>query len=184
MGDSPEFAVSAQTRGKSWVWPNCRWPSLSHGLGQVGESYPCKHCRVEWCQQQLGAQLAPAFRSFTQIGIHRAVAGSLRLTLGAQGSSRYVYWYINNPLNTWSLGDPPLPGTFLSDALEFPIWDLFPDLLSVWKKSCSWEMPQRDNLEIPTRAIRKLCENLKLWNMGKTHLLILWNKTATQHNFL
>lgn len=48
---------SFQTHGKSRMWPNCRWPSQSHGLWQGGDSYPCKHCCVQWCQEQLGAQL-------------------------------------------------------------------------------------------------------------------------------
>lgn len=46
-------------------------------------------------------------------------------------------------------------------------------------------MPQRANLEMPTGGIRKLWENLKLWDsMSKTHLPILWNKTGIQHNLL
>jgi len=39
---------------------------------------------------------------------------------------------------------------------------LLPDLLSVQKRSRSSKMHQRDNLGMPTGAIRRLWENLKV----------------------
>lgn len=156
--------------------------SLSHEPGQGVNSHLCQHCLYEMMSGTAGNTACSCIHQhFTQAGTCRAAAASPRRALGPQGWFKYVYWHINTPLSTWALRDPSLP----DDALESPNWDLFPDLLSVQKKSWSWEMPQRDNLGMPTRAIRKVWENLKMWDRRiKTHLSILWNKTEIQHNLL
>lgn len=130
-GVTARAAASAQASGKSWIQPNWRRLSLSREPGQVGKSYLCQHC---FCEIMSGTGRSTAcsciHQPFTQTGTHGAAAGSPRRALGAYDWSRYAYWYINTPLNTWALGDPSLP----DGALEFPNWDLFSDLLSVQKK--------------------------------------------------
>lgn len=137
----------------------------------MGKSYLCQHCPYDMVSGGAGSIAWPCIHQpFTQTGTHRAAAGSPRRALGAQCSSRYVWWCVNTPLNTGALRDPCLS----DDALKFLNWDLYPDLLSVQKKkkkSWSWEMSQRHNLGMPTGAVRKLWENLKLWDSrSKPHL--------------
>lgn len=141
--------------------------------------YLCQQCPYEMVSGRAGSTACLCIQQpFTQTGTHRAAAGSPRR---AQCSSRYVWWYVNTPLNTGTFRKPSLP----DDALKFRNWDLFPNLLSVQegkkkKKSWSWELSQRHNLGMPTGAVRS---SGKIRNCETTGLKPIYPSPETIQEF-